>query len=147
MAPGGDLTPARDVLVQLRHASLPPPLGVVAVHLWFTVSDAESERCDRWEVWQTPDTGGLSFGHLHCNLQEPDAGVGGGPTRIAARWTGEEASRLLVALTQSADHYPYLDRYRAWPGPNSNTFAAWVLRRAGVAFQLPWKAHGKNYAS
>ena len=147
MAPGGDLAPVRGVLVQLRRASLPPPLGIIAAHLWFTVTEQQSEHSDRWEVWQTPDAGGISFGHLHCNLQAPAAGVGGGPSRVFAEWAGEEATRLHSALKQAAEQYPYCDRYRAWPSPNSNTFVAWALRRARVMCQLPWQAHGKNYVS
>src|SRR5947209_8250000 len=37
------------------------------------------------------------------------------------------------------------DAYRYWPGPNSNTYPAWVLREAGVAGELPPKAVGKDY--
>jgi hypothetical protein len=32
-----------------------------------------------------------------------------------------------------------------WPGPNSNTFAAWVLREAGVAEPLDPRGIGRNY--
>ena len=146
MAPGGDLAISDDLVVRLRCASLPPPLGLIAVHFWFTVSDPHLGCCDRWEVWQTPDVGGESFGHLHRNLQGSEGGVGGGPARVVAQWTGDAARRLSSTLRRAASDYPYRDRYRAWPGPNSNTFAAWTLRRAGVVFPLPWKAFGKRYA-
>ena len=133
------------MIVHLRRASLPPPLGVVADHFWVTVLDPRSGRCDRWEVWQRTDAGGVSFGHLYCNLQGPDDGVGGGPSRLAVEWTGADAQRLGSILAQAASEYPYCDRYRAWPGPNSNTFVAWVLRKGSVACPLPWKAHGRNF--
>lgn len=133
------------MIVQLKHGSLPPPLGVIADHFWFTVSDPRSGHCDRWEVWQRRDAGGVSFGHLHRNLQGPDDGVGGGPSRVAAEWTGTDAHRLGSILALAATEYPYCDRYRAWPGPNSNTFVAWVLRQGGVVCALSWKAHGRNF--
>jgi len=41
--------------------------------------------------------------------------------------------------------YPFCDRYLPWPGPNSNTFAAWVLEQAGIEHALGWKAIGRNY--
>jgi hypothetical protein len=41
--------------------------------------------------------------------------------------------------------YPYRDTYRAWPGPNSNTYVAWVLRRSGVSADLSPKAIGKDW--
>lgn len=130
--------------VRLYYAPLPGPLGLVAAHYWFTVLDGE--RCDRWEVWQTRDAGGISHGHLHCNLKAPEADVGGGPACMAAEWRGEPARRLKEALEGAENCYPFRDRYRPWPGPNSNTFVAWALRRAGVAHPLPWKAIGRNFA-
>lgn len=132
-------------VVQLRYASLPRGLGIVADHYWFVVTDEGSGECHRWEVWQTPDAGGKSVGHVHCDLKEPDANVGGGPTRIAAVWHGAEARALRAVLEGSGD-YPNCHRYHYWPGPNSNTFAAWVLRKAGIDYALPWRAIGATFA-
>ena len=129
--------------VELRFATLPFPLGWLAVHYWFVVFD-EDGACHRWEVWQTKDAGGTSIGHLHCDLKGPDAGVGGGPARIAAQWQGEDALSIAEVLEKAAA-YPYCHRYLPWPGPNSNTFAAWVLRQAGVRHELPWRALGKAF--
>ena len=130
--------------MRLYSASLPAPLGLLAVHYWFNVVDGE--RCERWEVWQTQDAGGASIGHLHCNLKAPEAGVGGGPARLAREWRGQEAVLLQNILMEAGRLYPYCHRYRPFPGPNSNTFVAWVLRRAGIDFRLPWKAVGRSFA-
>jgi hypothetical protein len=131
------------VVVRLHAASLPAPLGFFASHYWFTVS--EGARCDRWEVWQRPDAGGVSVGHLHCNLKGPHDGVGGGPACLYAEWEGAVALRLKEVLEKAATEYPFRNRYAPWPGPNSNTFASWVLRRAGIDLKLPWKAIGRHY--
>ena len=109
------------------------------------VSDPATGRCDRWEVWQSKDAGGTSVGHLHCNLKAPDEGVGGGPARTDAEWRGAEASRIVSVLKDVENRYPFCDRYLPWPGPNSNTFVAWVLREAGIEFPLHWKALGQSY--
>lgn len=129
--------------VQLRYASLPFPLGLLAVHSWFVVFEPGGD-CHRCEVWQTKNAGGTSIGHVHRDLKPPDAGVGGGPARIAREWTGAGAERISAVL-ESCSSYPYCHRYLAWPGPNSNTFAAWVLRQAGVAHRLPWRAFGRGF--
>src|SRR5262245_26057273 len=113
-------------VVQLRCASLPSILGLIVDHYWFVVIE-EASRRHRWEVWQKSNAGGRSIGHVHCDLKNPDAGVGGGPARIAKEWSGADASRLRRVIEQSRQ-YPYCHRYHYWPGPNSNTFAAWVLR-------------------
>jgi len=128
--------------VQLRYATLPFPVGLFAVHYWFVVF--EPGACHRWEVWQTRNAGGTSVGHVHCDLKAPDAGVGGGPACIAAEWRGEAAMSIRKVL-DAANSYPYCDRYLPWPGPNSNTFAAWVLRQAGIEHRLPWRALGKAF--
>lgn len=131
-------------MVQLRYASLPYFFGVLADHYWFVVFDGRSGDCHRWEVWQTRNAGGQSIGHVHCDLKHPDAGVGGGPSRIAAEWRGVEASALRAVL-ERPEAYPHCQRYRYWPGPNSNTFAAWVLREAGIEFRLHRRAIGRNF--
>lgn len=128
--------------VQLRYASLPGLLGLFAAHYWFVVFD--DDGCRRWEVWQTKNAGGRSVGHVHCDLKHPDAGVGGGPARIAAEWQGDEALALKKVL-ETVAAYPYCQKYRYWPGPNSNSFAAWVLRKAGIRHSLGPMALGKRY--
>lgn len=129
--------------VELRCAALPSLLGLIASHYWFVVFDGD--EIHRWEVWQTQNAGGRSIGHVHCDLKPPDAGVGGGPARLAAAWSGAEAARLKQVLERAASTYPFCHRYFYWPGPNSNTFAAWVLREAGVGHALPPRAIGRGY--
>jgi hypothetical protein len=140
--PPRDSPPTTALKVQLRYATLPSVLRLIAAHYWFVVWDATG--CHRWEVWQTRNAGGTSIGHLHCDLKHPDAHVGGGPMRVAAEWSGEEAQAIARVLA-AAGAYPHRDRYLAWPGPNSNTFVAWVLRSARVHQRLGWMALGKRY--
>ena len=47
-------------------------------------------------------------------------------------------------LHRSPD-YPHRDTYRAWPGPNSNTYVAWVLRESNVSADLGPLAIGKDW--
>jgi hypothetical protein len=130
------------IRVELRRAGL-PLIGFLAVHYWFVVED-RGER-HRWEVWQSANAGGTSAGHLHRDLKAPEANVGGGPSRVEAEWTGEEARRIAEVLSRCERSYPFCDRYFPWPGPNSNTFVAWVLEEANVAHRLGWRAFGRNY--
>ena len=127
------------ILMPYVRVSVPMP----AVHYWF-VTETETVR-ERWEIWQSPDAGETSVGHLHRNLMEPDADVGGSPTRLECRWSGERARRIAGTLQRSWDEYPHRHRYRAWPGPNSNTFVAWIFREAGIEHRLSWMGLGKRY--
>jgi hypothetical protein len=46
----------------------------------------------------------------------------------------------------AAKSYPYPDEYNAWPGPNSNTFTAWITREVPeLRADLPPTAIGKDY--
>ena len=132
----------RVVRVELRYAPL-PFIGAIAVHYWFVVYD-DAGACHRWEVWQTPDAGGTSFGHVHCDLKAPGDSVGGGPSRVAAEWSGHEAQKI-KSILDTAESYPWCNRYRYWPGPNSNSFVAWVLARAGIRYALHWRGIGRKW--
>jgi hypothetical protein len=131
-------------MVQLRYATLPRWLRPMAVHYWFAVLDVTLRQWHRWEVWQAKNAGGQSIGHIHYDRRHPDCGVGGGVYRLAAQWDGQAAQEICAVLAR-VDHYPHWNRYRAWPGPNSNTFVAWVLREAGIDYSLDPRAIGKDY--
>jgi hypothetical protein len=127
--------------VELRYAPL-PLIGMFAWHYWLVVDDGAG--CQRWEVWQTKNAGGSCIGHVHCNLKAPAEGVGGGPSRVSRVWKDDAARRIAEVLRDAAS-YPYCERYRMWPGPNSNTFVAWVLRQAGIDEVLDPRGLGRNY--
>jgi hypothetical protein len=134
---------AQVLTVELRFATLPSVLRAIAIHHWFVVFDPE-RPAERWEVWQTASAGGKSWGHVHRNLMHPDRPVGGGPTCLVCTWTGDDAARIRAVLQRPED-YPHYDRYRYWPGPNSNTYAAWVLHEAGITHRFDLRAHGCRY--
>jgi hypothetical protein len=113
------------------------------VHYWFVVYD-ERGGCHRWEVWQTANAGGRSFGHVHCDLKAPADGVGGGPSRLARLWHGEDARRIAAVLAEP-ERYPHTRLYRYWPGPNSNSFVAWVLAQARIDYALHWRGIGRRW--
>jgi hypothetical protein len=127
--------------VELRYAPL-PFIGVFAWHYWFVVCDQTGRH--RWEVWQTKNAGGFCIGHVHRGLKHPDDGVGGGPSRLVTTWEGEPAQRIAEILND-AKAYPWCERYRLWPGPNSNTYVAWVLRTARIQYALDPRGIGRSY--
>ncbi len=67
---------------------------------------------------------------------------------IVADVTGPEAQALIPRIEAAVEAYPFHRRgaYTVWPGPNSNTFVAWVVRHTeGFAAELPPVAIGKDY--
>ncbi|MEL7184486.1 MAG: DUF3750 domain-containing protein, partial [Pseudomonadota bacterium] len=61
--------------------------------------------------------------------------------------TGEAAARLIPQLVQTVAAYPNgRGSYRIWPGPNSNTFVAHILRtHPEIGVTLPPNAVGKDW--
>jgi hypothetical protein len=56
------------------------------------------------------------------------------------------AEALIPRIRTAVETYPYPERYRAWPGPNSNTFVAHVLRQVPeLRVDLPPTAIGKDF--
>jgi hypothetical protein len=65
---------------------------------------------------------------------------------LLAEKRGAEAEPLIPRIDAAARDYPYADEYSVWPGPNSNTFTAWVTRRVPeLRADLPPTAIGKDY--
>ncbi len=133
--------PAEGPTVQLRCAKVP---WMAAVHCWLVEYDPGAGGWRRWEVWQTAGEGEGNWGHVRRDLLPPAAGVGDGESWPLAQWTGDDARRLHDVLA-APQKYPHQQLYRYWPGPNSNTYIAWVLRTAGIAHSLPFAAIGKDY--
>lgn len=131
--------------VELRLARLPGVLGNIAAHYWF-VDWTDSTNPVRWEIWQDPDVRGESWGHLHKNLKPPEDGVGNGPSWIEKTWRHQETEEILQVLSTISENYPARARYWSWPGPNSNTFAQWVLQRSGIKHRLGPMGLGARFA-
>lgn len=134
------------VRVELHAAKIPSLPGIVADHYWLLVFHAAEgsmhQECDRWEIWQRANQNESCWGHLHKNLLTPHQGVGNGPSRLIQQWNNEDALSIVKRIESSPKTYPFINQYRYWPGPNSNTFAQWIVR--GRA-KLGIRAIGKNY--
>lgn len=66
--------------------------------------------------------------------------------RLLAERRGESVESLIDRVEAAVAAYPYPHEYRAWPGPNSNTFTAFVARRVPeLGLDLPPTAIGKDW--
>jgi hypothetical protein len=67
-------------------------------------------------------------------------------TKIDGRLIGTKAEILISAVKIAVSTYPYANHYRAWPGPNSNTFIAYIIKQVPeLHFTIPYNALGRNY--
>lgn len=134
-----------DAVVIVGSAALGQPLDGIARHPWVSLRDAGSSEWERWEVMCCPDRSRFSTVKRSRRPPESDYGGGGGDVRFHAVITGERARRAIECVRREAPRYPDRDRYRAWPGPNSNTFVDYVIRKCGLGTDLPAPSIGKDY--
>ncbi len=115
--------------------------GIFAVHSWIVVKPAGADRYTRYDVvgWGTP---------VRRDAYPADGRwYGNDPEQVVAI-EGIEAERLVARIETVVANYPYARRgdYRIWPGPNSNSFVAHVLRAVPeIGAQLPPEALGRDF--
>lgn len=115
--------------------------GIFAVHTWIVVKERNAPRYTRYDytAWGEP---------IRINGFAADGRWFGGAPETVAAVDGEAAERMIPRIRAAVEGYElrsYGD-YRAWPGPNSNTFVAAVLAAVPeLRTALPPTAIGKDF--
>jgi hypothetical protein len=118
--------------------------GYFGVHCWIAVKPRDASEYTIYEVngWRLRRTGSS----VVVGTRPPDARWFGSMPELVAESRGIEAGALIPRIEAAVASYPYADTYRVWPGPNSNTFVAHVLRAVPeLRADLPATAIGKDY--
>ena len=91
----------------------------------------------------------MGFGQpVRVNLHDPYAYWFDDRPRLVADVRGERAASAIPKIEAAVKSYPYATNgsYRVWPGPNSNTFTATVLRAAPeLDIAMPSEAVGRDF--
>ena len=141
-APDPALTP--DAVVQVYAARTVGWRGIVAVHSWIAVKPAGASGYTRYEVmgWGV----GNGAPALRVNRTGPDNYWFGSRPELLVDQRGEGVDELIARVERAIEAYPYAASYRTWPGPNSNTFIAYVGRAVPeLRLDLPVTAIGKDF--
>ncbi len=129
-------------VVRLYVAPIRVP-SILAMHPWFLAKESGEHVFHRYEVsWRE----GGPYNHVKVDFRYPEQHVGAGGTVVWAELTGAEAEPVVVFLRDESINYPCRDMYWVWPGPNSNTFAQWVIDQTGWDVELPLASFGAPYA-
>ena len=115
--------------------------GIFSVHSWIAFKPKNATRFTRYDVvgWGAP---------VRKNRMPVDGRWYGNIPEIILEIKGEKAGQLIPKIQAAVSRYPYEQRgdYRVWPGPNSNTFVAWVGREVPeLGLEMPPNAVGKDY--
>jgi len=139
-----DAAETREAVLQIYTARSVGWRGVLAVHSWIAVKPSGAAAYTRYEVmgWGV-DQGAPA---LRINRTGPDNYWFGSRPDLLVDRRGEGVDELIAQVEAAVAAYPYAGDYRIWPGPNSNTFTAYVGRAVpALRLDLPPTAIGKDY--
>ncbi len=142
LAPDPAATP--EAVVQFYAARTWGFRGNFGVHTWVAVKPANAPAYTVYEVigWKLR----WSESALSVGRRAPDARWYGNAPELIAERRGAGVEALIERIDRAARDYPYAAEYTMWPGPNSNTFTAWVARAVPeLRVDLPPTAIGKDY--
>jgi Protein of unknown function (DUF3750) len=108
------------------------------------VKPTGAQRYTRYEV--------LGFGvangapAVRVDRMGPDNYWFGARPQIILDQRGPGIDAIIDKIRAAVARYPYPHQYRAWPGPNSNTFTAYIARQVPeLGLDLPSNAVGKDF--
>jgi len=134
----GDFAPARVIIFTGTAGAWK---GIFSVHSWIVLKRANEKRWTRYDVvgWGEP---------VRRNNWPVDGLWYGNKPVMLADISGADAEKLIPRIEQTVSAYDYAQAgdYRIWPGPNSNSFIAAILRSVpelGIA--LPPNAVGRDF--
>jgi hypothetical protein len=115
--------------------------GVLSVHSWIVIKRENAPRWTRFDVvgWGDP---------IRVNGWAPDGRWFGDRPAVVADITGAQAQALIPKIEAAVKDYRFAHAgdYRMWPGPNSNTFVATVMRSVPeLQAALPANAIGRDF--
>ena len=142
MAP--DARNHQDAIIQLYGADVWGFRGKFAIHTWIATKARGAAEYQIYQVigWR------LRRGRSVVSISggNPAQPWYGSPAILLHEIRGAEAQVLIGAVHDAALSYPFAMEYKMWPGPNSNSFTAWIgLEVPQLMLDLPAKAIGQSW--
>lgn len=142
MAP--DPAAYQDAIIQVYGADVWGFRGNFAIHTWVATKPRGAAEYRIYQVigWRLRRGGSA----LSITTGDPARPWFGSPAILLHEVRGEPAEELIERVHEAALHYPFAREYKMWPGPNSNSFTAWVgLEVPELGLELPLKAIGQSW--
>ena len=134
----------RSAIIQVYAARTWGTRGGAAVHTWIAAKRSDADHYRRYEIigWRLR----RNESALVRRAGNPDAEWFSSRPILLADLRGDDVDAVINKMEAVIDDYPYQHEYQTWPGPNSNTFTAFVARRVPeLRLDLPPTAIGKDY--
>ncbi|RED54049.1 DUF3750 domain-containing protein [Aestuariispira insulae] len=133
-----------EAVVQIYAARAFSWRGTFAVHPWISVKRAGADSYSIYQILGWRARRGLPA----LTVQEgvPDRHWFGSRPDLLVDIQGGKAELIIDKIEAAAKRYPFANEYTLFPGPNSNTFVAWIGRQVPeLRLDLPPTAIGKDY--
>ncbi len=117
---------------------------ILAVHTWIATKRRGADQYQVTQVigWRLSRRGTALFSENGI----PDKGWYGNEPTLLLDLRGPEVESLIDKIETATASYPWSGEYSVWPGPNSNTFTAWIgLKVPELGLDLPSTAIGKDW--
>lgn len=139
--------PARDLndaIVQVYAADAWGWRGIFAVHTWIAVKPSNADNYTVLEVIGWREKSGLPV--LRIEKDTPDRFWFGAKPELLIEHRGEGVDAMIDEILVAANQYPWANTYQVFPGPNSNTFPAWINQQVpSLGLELPFRAIGSGW--
>jgi hypothetical protein len=142
IAPDPSVT--EEAVLQVYGASAWSWRGWFAIHTWIAAKRTGEPAYTVYDVvgWR----GYYGQPVLRIFQDIPDRYWYGEKPRILKEHRGTGVDELIEAVDKAAQAYPWKRTYKAFPGPNSNTFTAWIAKQVPeLKLDLPFSAIGSGY--
>jgi len=139
-----DAATTQEAVVQVYSARAVSWRGWFGVHSWIAVKPSNAKEFTVHEVmgWRLKRTGTA----LVARNRPADGYWYGSRPELLGDIRGPGVDAIIERIETAVKDYPYPDKYHVWPGPNSNTFVAFVLRRVPeLRVDMPPTAIGKDF--
>ena len=133
-----------DAIIQVYAARTWGGKKAFAVHTWIATKRKGANQYVISEIfaWRLSRRGTA----LHQRPGVPDRSWARNAPTLLLDVRGKEAEALMDKVDSAITSYPWKSEYTAWPGPNSNTFMAWIgLQVPEMKLDLPSTAIGKDW--
>jgi len=133
-----------EAVLQIYGASAWGWRGWFAIHTWIAAKRTGEASYTVYDVVGWRDHHGEPV--LKITQDVPDRYWFGEKPQILKELRGTGIDELIDAVDKAAQTYPWKTTYKAFPGPNSNTFTAWIIKHVPeLEIDLPFSAFGSGY--
>ncbi len=118
--------------------------GLFAIHTWIATKQTGETNYLVYDVVGWRGYYGLPVMRITRDI--PDRYWYGERPQILKEHRGPGVDKLIEAVDKAAQSYPWKSTYKVFPGPNSNTFIAWIGQQVPeLELDLPLSAIGSEY--